>query len=46
MGSKPQYVVRLKDDGYYSENVRWATVPKDQATKMDHKKAVKVCNHL
>lgn len=33
-------------DKYYSHNHRWQAVSKDEASKMTHKEAIRVMNHL
>jgi hypothetical protein len=55
MGKKPLYIVKFcgipEEEPYYSGkyfslDVNWDGVPKEQASKMTKKEAVLVCNQL
>ncbi len=40
------YIVKLGPKGYYNENKAWTPVPKNEATKLTHKEALKVRAYL
>ena len=43
--TKPLFVVRINEEGYYSRNHYWQSVEIKKATWYNHKRANAVCGH-